>query len=135
RCDRARGLDRFAGRLDGRVADDDAVGESNDALGTAREGEIVRDEHDRRARLAVQRLEQLHDTRAGLAVEVARGLVGEEQPRRIAERPRDRDALLLATGELIREVVHTIAETHPGEQLAGSRRRTVLAPQLERDLD
>ena len=43
--------------------------------------EVVRDEHDRRAGLAVERLEQLDDVRAGVAVEVAGGLVGEEEAR------------------------------------------------------
>ena len=40
-----------------------------------------------------------------LAVEVAGGLVGEEEARRVAEGARDGDALLLAAGELVGKVV------------------------------
>ena len=81
----------------------------------------MRDEHDRRARLAVERLEQLDDARAGLAVEVARRLVGEEEARRVAERARDGDALLLAARELVGKWCAPVAEPDAGEQLAGAR--------------
>ena len=74
----------------------------NRMMRCARAGErvIVRDENDRRLRFAIERLEQLDDVRAGVAVEISRRLVGEQDARRVRECARDRDALLLAAGEL-----------------------------------
>ncbi len=53
-------------------------------------------------RLLVQQLEDLH---AGAEVELAGRLVGEQDRVAGRERARDRDALLLAAGQLVREVV------------------------------
>ena len=61
------------------------------------------DDHGR-AR-AVDAVDQLHDPDRGLGIEVARRLVGQQQRRVVHERPRDRDALLLAAGQLGRQVV------------------------------
>src|SRR4051812_31725362 len=94
----------------------------------------MRDEHDRGAGLSVEHLEQLDDVRAGLAVEVAGGLVGEEEARRVAERSRDCDALLLATRELIGKVMQAVAEPDAREQLGGAGRRAVVAAKLEWNL-
>ena len=100
----------------------------------AGEREVVRDEHDRRPRFAVERLEQLDDARAGVAVEIAGRLVGEEDARRVGERARDGDALLLAAGELRREVIEPVAEPDAREQLARARAGAAVAAQLERHL-
>ena len=54
---------------------------------------------------------------AGLAVERARGLVGENQPPRADQRASDRDPLLLAAGELIREAVGELIEADLRERL------------------
>ena len=43
------------------------------ALRARGERMIVRDEHDRRLRFAIERLEQLDDVRAGVAVEIPSG--------------------------------------------------------------
>ena len=51
-----------------------------------------------------------HDLVAHLRVEVARGLVGEQQAGPADDGARDRDALLLPARELRREVVHARAE-------------------------
>src|ERR1700738_2717179 len=49
--------------------------EADDPLRAAREAEVVRHEHDRRPRFAVEVLQQLDDVRAGVAVEIPGGLV------------------------------------------------------------
>jgi hypothetical protein len=61
-----------------------------------REIRVVRDHEQGRSALAVQLEEQIVDRLAGRAVEVAGGLVGEEQRRLEDHRARERDALLLA---------------------------------------
>src|SRR5829696_8947730 len=126
---------RSSGRaLGGRVGYDGAVAQPDDALGARGEREIVRDEHDRRIRFAVDRLQQLDDAGAGVTVEVARRLVGEEDARRVAEGPRDGDALLLAPGELVGKVVRALGEPDAREQLPGARLGAAVPAQLERHL-
>ena len=63
-----------------------------------------------------QRPQQREHLAAGPRVEVARRLVGEQQRRRQQQRPRDRDALLLAAGELGGHVLGAVAEPDAGQQ-------------------
>ena len=66
---------------------------------------------------------QVQDLVGALAVEVAGGLVAQQEGRVGHDRARDRDALLLPARELTREVVHAVLEAHDPE-----RRLDVLAP-------
>ena len=50
--------------------------------------------------VAVQFLEQFHDTARHLRVQIARGLVRQQQPGRAGQGARNCDALLLTAGEL-----------------------------------
>ena len=77
---------------------------------------IVRHHHDRLAVLAVERLEQVEDLVAGLAIEIARRLVAEQQRRIGDDRARDADALLLAAGELPRIVIHRAREADDAQR-------------------
>ena len=72
------------------------------ALGGVR---IVRHHDDRLLELGVQPLQQSQDLLARLGVEIAGRLVGEQQRRVGDDGARDRDALLLAAGELARVVL------------------------------
>ncbi len=74
---------------------------------------IVRDHDDRLAVIAVQRLQQIEDFIAGLAVEVAGWLVAEEQRRVGDDGAGDADALLLAARELPRIVSRAIGQARP----------------------
>ena len=58
----------------------------------------------------VERLQQVEDLVAGLAIEVARRLVAEQQRRIGDDGARDADALLLAAGELPRIVLRAVGE-------------------------
>src|SRR5690606_20219883 len=78
-----------------RVGDDRAVREANRAPRTAGEVRVVGHEHERRAALAIQLLEQLDDRVAGAGVQVAGRLVREQDLRLVDERASERDALLL----------------------------------------
>src|SRR5579885_11638 len=82
----------------------------------------VRHGEKRDAVLGDERAEEPDDLPAGLAVEVAGGLVGEDEPWPEDERPRDRDPLLLAAGELVGTVIRAIGEAHLGERGMGARR-------------
>ena len=61
-------------------------------------------------------MQQVDDLAAGLGVEVAGRLVGEDDQRPLGERPRDRDALALAARELRRPVGEPVAEPDPLER-------------------
>ena len=56
--------------------------------------------------------EELHDLRARKPVEVAGGLVGKDDSRTAHKRTRKGHALLLAAGQLVREVVKTICKAN-----------------------
>ena len=71
---------------------------------------------------ALQLVEEVHHLGAGVAVEVAGRLVGEDQRRLGDERPGDRDALLLAARQLGRLMGQAIAESQPLERGLGPRR-------------
>ena len=88
--------------------------------------EVVRDDDDRVA-LAVEVGEELEDLVAGLRVERARGLVGEQQRRPVGERAGDRDALPLAAGERGRQDLRLLGDADLLEQL-----ERALAPLLAR---
>ena len=77
------------------------------ALGGVR---IVRHHHDRLAVIAVERLQQVENLVAGLAIEVAGRLVAEQQRRVGDDRAGDADALLLAARQLPRVVLRALGE-------------------------
>ena len=81
--------------------------------------------------------EQHHDHVAGLRVELAGRLVGEQDPRPVGQGPGDRDPLLLATGQLVRPVLRPPAQTHQLQQIADARvaLARIRPDEPERDLD
>ena len=76
-------------------------------------------DEDDRVSARVQLLEERHDLASGLRVQVSGRLVGEEDRRIVDERPRDRDALTLSAGELVRLVRHPVREAHGLQRLDG----------------
>jgi hypothetical protein len=88
---------------------DAAVGEVSD-LGRVRHG------HQRVA-FGVERAQQLEHLVLVLGVEVAGGLVRQDQARAVDERARHAHALLLAARELRRQVPRAIGEAHALERL------------------
>ena len=70
------------------------------ALGVLRRLRIVRDHDDRLLELAVEPLQQIERLLRVLRVEVTGRLVGDDDGRVGDDGTRDRDALLLAAGEL-----------------------------------
>ena len=78
---------------------------------------VVGRHQDRRLGLVVDLEEELHDLPAGGRVEVAGRLVGDDQSRLVNERAGDRDALLLATGELTGVLLELAGEAHGLQRL------------------
>jgi hypothetical protein len=65
----------------------------------------------------VQVGEQGHDHGLVDRVQIARGLVGQDQRGLVDQRPRDAYALLLAAGELAWQVAHPLPEADPAQRL------------------
>src|SRR6266568_1106227 len=118
------------------ISFDLAVAEVNRPAGMARDGFVVRHQDDGLA-LFVEVVENLENLDAGTGIEVAGGLVGQDDERLIDERSRDGDALLLAAGEFEGFVVQAMAQAHPlgnlRRQGAAFRLRAALV--IERHLD
>src|SRR6185503_2899766 len=87
------------------LLDEHALLEMNEPVRLLRGLRIVRHHDDRLAQVVVQPLEQPEDLLGGRAVEIAGGLVGDDQRRVRDQRTRDRDALLLPARKLVRLVV------------------------------
>ena len=101
---------------------DPTVGEGEDAVGHIGEDGVVRDDDGERAEVAVDALDRLQDGDAGVDVEGPGGLVAQENLGTLGDRARDRDALLLATRKLRREVVQAVGEIDHRERLLGRHR-------------
>ena len=94
-----------------------AVAQLDDAsLHLVDEAGLVRRHHHRRA-AGVDAREQLHDVDGCRGVEVSGRLVGQQHLRAVHQRARDRDALLLAAGQLVREPLLLAGEPDEGEHL------------------
>ena len=81
--------------------------------------QLVGDHHDGDA-LVIEFLEHAHDFRAGAGIEIAGGLVCQEQGGLVGERPGDGDALLLAAGELVGFVACAVPEADGIQGLQGT---------------
>ena len=83
-------------RRPARIHDVDAVAQSGD------DPEVVRDHHQRGARVGHELLEQFEDLRLDRDVEGRRGLVGDQEPRLARQGHRNQGALAHAAGQLMR---------------------------------
>lgn len=85
------------------------------------------DEDQRGAVLAVQREQQVGDFIPSVTVEVAGGFIGEQQLRAAVKRARQRDPLLLAAGELYRQVMQAFAQPQLLQQRPGAAAALAIA--------
>src|ERR1700733_3089586 len=123
-------LDRL---LDGQLA----VAHRAEALRAPGDGAVVGDHDHRQAVVLPELLKQGDDLVAGVLVEVAGRLVGEQHLGLLDQRAGDRDALLLAAGQLGREVPGPVGEPDRGERLGRARlaRRVADPERYQRRLD
>ena len=83
-----------------------------------RDGCVVRGDDQRRLPLVPQRAEQFDDVPAGARIEVAGGLVRQDQIRRVDQRPRNGHPLLFSARKFVGPVVHAFGQADPLQQLA-----------------
>src|SRR6202161_4061512 len=96
------------------------------------QGGVVSDEHERGAVLLFAAEQKLNDVRTGRFVEIAGGLVGDENCRIGRKRPRNGVALLLATGQLRWIMVDAIAQSDCRQLAFGARESIAGAGQFKR---
>lgn len=100
------------------IVDHPPVLQTDDAVCLHRNGIIVGDEHHGVA-LIVHLLQHSQHFAAGVAVQCAGRLVGQNDRRVPHQRPSDGNTLLLAAGELSGIGLFFIRQTHFAEQLTG----------------
>ena len=142
---RRRGGEGVAGRVPcirallrrggGHVALDMAGAQADDAVAAAGELEVVGDEDEGRAAVALQGEQEVDDRAARALVEVAGRLVGDQDRRVRRDRAGDRDALLLAARELGRVVVQPLAEADRPELASRPLEGVGGAGELQRQRD
>ena len=119
------------------ILHDVAVEEVDDAVGVARVALRVGDHHDGGA-LLVELGEQVHHLLAVLAVEVAGGLVGEDELGVGDHGAGDGHTLLLSARQLLREVLGPVGDGHPlhhrRDPLLALRRADVQVAQRQLDV-
>ncbi len=114
------GLDDSLRRVGVAVVHHLTVFQPDDTLRLHGDGIVVSDEHHGIA-LPVQLLQHFQYLTAGVAVQCAGGLVGQNDSRTACQCPRDGNTLLLTAGKLVGLVPELIAKTHP-LQCGGARR-------------
>ena len=93
------------------IIQDHSISHHHVALGVGSDVLLMRHHDDCDATL-IQLLKNCHDLDTGAAVEIAGRLIGKQQFRIVDQRARDRDPLLLATGELARMMIFAAVETN-----------------------
>src|ERR1700684_2020814 len=118
----ARGLWDDAGPLSRRVGSGHLthlpLADRNPAVHAGGEVQIVRGDEGREAARLDQRCKRAEHTIGGLRVEIAGGLVSQQHPGPVGDRPRDRDPLLFAARQFGRAMALALSETKIRQQLA-----------------
>jgi hypothetical protein len=96
---------------------------------------LMGDQQQGRAEAGVMLEQAIDDNAAGRAVEIAGGLVSEQQFWTGDERAGDCHALLLTTGQLAGIMGQTMTETNRGERFCGRGEGIGPTSELERDRD
>ena len=107
---------------------------AQEASGATGDIQVVGD-HDDGLAGAVEVREEIDDAGAGGEVEVAGGLVGEEDGGVVGEGAGDGDALAFAAGELDGAVLEALAETDGAEEFFGPAAALLAADAGESECD
>src|SRR2546423_569776 len=102
------------------AAFDPAVANRQRSVGARGDVRVVRDENDRRPALGPYVLERLDDLLPGRRIQRPRGLVGEQEPWLVRQRPRDCNALALAARERRWVATGPLREADLREEPAGT---------------
>jgi 16S rRNA (cytidine1402-2'-O)-methyltransferase len=98
---------------------------------------VVRHDQNCRTEALVNVANQRQDVRAGVGIEVARRLVGKQDRRVDRQRPRDCDALALASRKLVGQMIQAMPELHQVQQFLRTLHNFTSGPaaQMQRNRD
>jgi acyl-CoA thioesterase-1 len=96
---------------------------------------VVGHQHQGRAAFLVEFEQQVADALAGMAVEVAGGLIGKQHVGLGGKRPGYRHALLFTAGELAWRMSEALAEAHALEQFGSPFTSIFTAVEFQRQHD
>jgi hypothetical protein len=99
------------------VADDPSIDQDDQPVGVGGRVGVVRDHDDGLAELVGRPAQELEQIGGGLGIQVAGRLVGEDDRRLVDEGPGDRNALLLAAGELGGPMRETVGDADRRDEL------------------
>src|SRR5215471_16649958 len=108
--------DRVGGRLV-QLAHHGPVGQEDDPVRVGGAPRVVRHHHDRLAEVGDRLPEEGQHAGRGVGVEVAGGLVGEDEVRLVDQRPGTGDALRLTAGELTGTMRETVFDAQLLDQV------------------
>ena len=91
------------------IGGDAARVDADHAPGARRHARIVGDEHDGPAS-TIEALKEIENIEGGLRIEIARGLIGQDQLRLVDESAGNGDTLLLAARKFAWRMVHALRE-------------------------
>ena len=95
------------------------ITKTDDVFAAVSDAVIMR-HHDDGEPFQMEFVEQFKNVSPGLGIQIARGLVGEQERRTGHKSTGDGDSLLLATGQFARSMRQSITQTDPFEHLDGS---------------
>ncbi len=93
----------------GFVFRNDTVTDMNNSIGMYGGLRVMRHHHDSTASF-MEGMEQFHNLRAGMGVEVARWLIGQDQHRIVDESAGDCHTLLLAAGKFLGQMIDPFSQ-------------------------
>jgi hypothetical protein len=94
----------------------------------------VGDQYQSGTQIPVEVGHELDDRGSRACIQIAGGLIGEQDLGPATETPGEGNALLLTSGELYRIVMFPPGQAYPGQQVSSARGDIGLTPQLERYL-
>src|SRR5690606_18096697 len=118
----------------GGVGDDGAVSQTDRPVRARGEFQIMRHQYQGGAGFAVQLLHQRNDPLSRSRIQVAGGLIGEQNSRRVNEGTGQRHPLLLPPGELRRVVPASLGQADPAQHLGSASRCIGSTLKLQRHL-
>jgi hypothetical protein len=117
----------------GFVVDDSPAVDVDSTFRPSRDLGVVGYQHERGADFLLQLDEQVHRPQSGVSVQIAGGLVRQEQRWSGCEGSRQGDSLLLASGQLRWEVMRAIRQADLIEERVSSTTRIGCAGEVERE--
>ena len=122
--------------VDGSAVDDEAVAHVQDAMSVRGRFRIMRDHHDGLAQISIELAKEAENALGTFRVEIARGLVRENDFRLADNGAGKSDALLFAAGKLRGLVLQALAETKKiGDHVKAVRVEAISVNMLrERDI-